>query len=160
MNFYREPGLKSIYVDDRKQVETVWQDAHNKRLDAFEVVFRVRTAKNELRWIHLRAAAMVIDHRFVGMVSMMEDITERKVFENELIKAKNKAEESDKLKSAFLANMSHEIRTPMNAILGFSDLLSSSEYEADEKDEFLDMIKSSGRLLLEPDQRHHRYFEN
>lgn len=146
--FLQGTWLKSIYVDDRKQVETVWQDAHNKRLDAFEVVFRVRTAKNELRWIHLRAAAMVIDHRFVGMVSMMEDITERKVFENELIKAKNKAEESDKLKSAFLANMSHEIRTPMNAILGFSDLLSSSEYEADEKDEFLDMIKSSGRLLL------------
>jgi CheY-like chemotaxis protein len=82
------------------------------------------------------------------MVALIENITSQKEFEQQLIRSKNKAEESDRLKSAFLANMSHEIRTPMNAILGFSDLLSSSEYDESEKIEFINMIKSSGKLLL------------
>lgn len=140
--------LKSVFVDDRRLVEYTWMNGHEKRLEGFEIEFRVRTEKNELRWIHLRSASMMLNHQFVGMVSMIEDISDRKRSEEELIKAKNKAEESDKLKSAFLANMSHEIRTPMNAILGFTDLLASDEYEMAEKTEFLEMIKFSGKLLL------------
>lgn len=66
----------------------------------------------------------------------------------ELRQAKDKAEESDKLKSAFLANMSHEIRTPMNAILGFSDFLRDPNIEREEFEEFLDIINSSGEQLM------------
>ncbi len=65
----------------------------------------------------------------------------------ELAKAKLKAEESDRLKSAFLANMSHEIRTPMNSILGFSDLLRECEDES-ERQEFINIIDSNGEVLL------------
>lgn len=68
--------------------------------------------------------------------------------EQELVIAKEKAEESDRLKSAFLANMSHEIRTPMNAILGFSDLLQSHDLPEDQRDMFLNQINSGGKRLL------------
>jgi PAS domain S-box-containing protein len=80
--------------------------------------------------------------------AFVRDISERKQKEENLKKAKEKAEEADKLKSAFLANMSHEIRTPMNAIIGFSDLLVSEEYSLEEKKEFGNLIKNSGNSLL------------
>jgi signal transduction histidine kinase/CheY-like chemotaxis protein len=69
--------------------------------------------------------------------------------EEELIKAKTKAEESDKLKSIFLANMSHEIRTPMNSIMGFSNLLGDHSLDESEKSQYLDIIKSSGNRLMQ-----------
>ncbi|MBC8490484.1 MAG: PAS domain S-box protein, partial [Bacteroidetes bacterium] len=76
------------------------------------------------------------------------DITERKQAEEELIKAKEKAEESNRLKTAFLNNMSHEIRTPLNGITGFIGLLQDSEIDAEKKKEFFDIInKSSNRLI-------------
>jgi signal transduction histidine kinase len=69
--------------------------------------------------------------------------------EEELIMAKIKAEESDKLKSIFLANMSHEIRTPMNAIMGFSNLLGEPGLDDSEKTQYLDIIKNSGSRLMQ-----------
>lgn len=67
---------------------------------------------------------------------------------NELMKSKEKAEESDRLKSAFLANMSHEIRTPMNGIIGFADLLEEGDLDDEKKKQFLQIIKNSGMQLL------------
>jgi signal transduction histidine kinase len=75
------------------------------------------------------------------------EVKHRAKVEKELIAAKEKAEESDKLKSAFLANMSHEIRTPMNGILGFANLLREAENQ-EEFDEFIDTIINSGEHLL------------
>ncbi|OFX24373.1 MAG: hypothetical protein A2041_09910 [Bacteroidetes bacterium GWA2_31_9b] len=76
------------------------------------------------------------------------NITDRKIAEEKLKNAKEKAEKSDRLKSAFLANMSHEIRTPMNAITGFTNLLINSEITYDEKQEINDLIKASSNDLL------------
>jgi len=78
---------------------------------------------------------------------LKEEVKRRAVIEKELIASKEKAEESDKLKSAFLANMSHEIRTPMNGILGFANILREAEDE-EELNEFIDAIVSSGEHLL------------
>lgn len=139
--------FRHILLEDRNKMEMLWQNAHQPKQGTFEDTFRLRL-NQEIRYIHLKAATMFIDQQFSGLIAVFENITNQKIFEDELVKAKNEAEDSDRLKSAFLANMSHEIRTPMNAILGFSDLLSSNEYEEEEKKEFVEMIKSSGRLLL------------
>jgi len=84
----------------------------------------------------------------IGMVGIATDISGHKKTEEELIIAKEKAEESDRLKSAFLNNISHEIRTPLNAILGFTSLLKEPEIEEDKKEAFIDIINQSSNQLL------------
>ncbi len=81
-------------------------------------------------------------------ITTIIDTTSRKNFENELIKAKEKAEESDRLKSAFLTNMSHEIRTPMNGILGFAELLKEPNLTSDDQQDFIQTMQISGERLL------------
>ncbi len=84
-----------------------------------------------------------------GVLSSGDDVTDIRLQERELFEAKEKAMESDRLKSAFLANMSHEIRTPMNAILGFAQLLKEPDYSEKERLGFLNIILNSGNSLLE-----------
>ncbi len=93
----------------------------------------------------------IVDKRqktIMGTVGITRNITEQIIVEKKLAKAKQQAEESDRLKSAFLANMSHEIRTPMNAILGFSDLLDDNDLEEEEKKTYIQYIKNNGKTLL------------
>lgn len=84
------------------------------------------------------------EFRYIGKL-----FEENQIKAKELEIAKNKAEESDKLKSAFLMNLSHEIRTPMNAVLGFSDLLLNSKLSEEERNEYIKVIQQSGRNLLD-----------
>ena len=89
-----------------------------------------------------------IDNRIVGgLIGIIVDITDRKKMEQELIAAKEKAEESDRLKTSFLNNLSHEIRTPMNAIIGFSDLL-LNESAKDQQKVFVETINNNAEQLL------------
>ena len=83
----------------------------------------------------------------IEMVCVNFDVTELKQTEKSLIEAKNKAEVSDRLKSAFLANMSHEIRTPLNAIVGFSNLLAETDDIA-ERREYMQVVEENNDLLL------------
>ena len=80
--------------------------------------------------------------------STFTDITELKLTESELKKSKEKAEESDRLKSAFLANMSHEIRTPMNGIMGFADLLKTPDLSGASQKKYIEIIELSGKRML------------
>lgn len=81
-------------------------------------------------------------------LAIKEDITEKKEMMNDLVIAKDRAEESDRLKSAFIANMSHEIRTPMNGILGFTGLLKSSDLSSEQQQKYIKIIEKSGARLL------------
>lgn len=83
-----------------------------------------------------------------GVVMRIEDVTIKKQIAQELRRAKEEAEKSDRLKSSFLANMSHEIRTPLNAIAGFSDLLCQTE-DPSEKEAYIEIVKSNNDLLLQ-----------
>ena len=83
------------------------------------------------------------------MQASVFDITERKAWEKQLILAKEKAEENNRLKTAFLSNISHEIRTPMNGILGFLNLLNNTELSESEKEEYLHLVHKSGKRLIE-----------
>jgi len=88
------------------------------------------------------------DGTITHLIYSKEDITGRIKMEKDLVAAKIKAEESDKLKTAFLANMSHEIRTPMNAIIGFAEMLHEENYTAQEHSRFTKLIGENGRKLL------------
>ncbi|MBN1924885.1 MAG: response regulator [Prolixibacteraceae bacterium] len=83
-----------------------------------------------------------------AFLTSIRDITELKKLLEELVLAREKAEENDKLKSAFLANMSHEIRTPMNGILGFAELLKESELSGEDKNQYLGIIQDAGERML------------
>lgn len=88
------------------------------------------------------------DGTITHLIYSKEDITGRIKMEKDLVAAKIKAEESDRLKTAFLANMSHEIRTPMNAIIGFAEMLHEENYTAQEHSRFTKLIGENGRKLL------------
>ena len=101
------------------------------------------------RYLEIRAIPRFdSNNQNVGMIHIVRDISERKKTEKELVKAKEKAEESDRLKSAFLANMSHEIRTPMNGILGFAELLAEPNLAGDKQKEYIQIIENSGKRML------------
>ncbi len=88
------------------------------------------------------------NNEITHFIAVKEDITEKKQMIQDLVKAKEKAEESDRLKSAFLANMSHEIRTPMNGILGFLDLLQNPELTSEQRDQYMNIVRESSDRLL------------
>ncbi|HON18556.1 MAG TPA: PAS domain S-box protein [Salinivirgaceae bacterium] len=100
----------------------------------------------ETFWVEISLKKSTIGGK-VRLMAVVRDISERKQFEQYLIDAKEKAEESDHLKSAFLMNLSHEIRTPLNAILGFSELLKSNILNEKKRD-YVEIIHSSGKRLL------------
>jgi len=110
--------------------------------------YEVKGKDGILHSIEVLSAPYYKDKVIIGFQGIARDVTERKRAEIELIEAKNKAEESDRLKSAFLANMSHEVRTPLNSIIGFSELLADSYFDEEQKKEFIQNIITSGNSLL------------
>jgi len=123
-------------------------DVINKTLDRFELEFKMK--HKDGHWLDVLSRAKVIfdtHGRAVKMIGTHIDISENKIVGEELLKAKEKAEESDRLKTAFLTNMSHEIRTPLNAVLGFSQLLTDANLTGKEKSKFAEYIRLNGESL-------------
>lgn len=109
--------------------------------------FKHKLANEEIRDVEVYSETLKVHGKDL-LYSIVHDITELTKTQKELLIAKEKAEESDKLKSAFLANMSHEIRTPMNAILGFSSLLVNPDNSSEKTNQFIDIINNSGIQLM------------
>jgi len=107
-----------------------------------------RRADGRVIWVQTMANAVYEEGRIVKVIGNIIDITERQQIMRELVEAKERAEESNRLKSAFLASMSHEIRTPMNGILGFLQLLKEMDLTSEERDRFIEIVNKSGQRLL------------
>lgn len=125
------------------------QDLINKKRDRFELEIKMK--HKDGHWIDILSRSEAVfdkNGKAIRIVGTHVDISDRKQIEIELNAAKDKAEESDRLKSAFLANMSHEIRTPMNGILGFTDLLKEPKLSGKEQEKYIGIIESSGQRLL------------
>jgi PAS domain S-box-containing protein len=120
------------------------------KIDAYSIEKRFIRKDGQVVWTNMSVRCVrLTDGTVEYFVALLFDISKRKKFEDELIRSKIKAEESDKLKTAFLHNISHEIRTPMNAIIGFSALLSEPGLDEPSKLSFIDVITQSSNHLLD-----------
>jgi signal transduction histidine kinase len=160
-NFITKPYTEEYLLSHVEQIIENSKILHNNRVSVgIEIMFggkhRLITA-DQLQMLTLLIstyeAAVVKNTELIKMQeklqimnNQLEDLVKVRTLELQL--AKEKAEESDKLKSAFLANMSHEIRTPMNGILGFSQLLKQPDLSAQEKTKYIDTIDKSTNQLL------------
>ena len=120
-------------------------------LKSYKAEVLVRMPGGGKKWIHDTSLPLIDEEtgKVIGVFGILFDIDERKQTLIHIEKAKEKAEESDRLKSAFLHNLSHEIRTPLNAIVGFSAILCSSENDRANLREMTDIISHSSDHLLE-----------
>lgn len=145
--------FSKIFKEDRKRVEKAYDDLIEGRSDKVREEYRVINVQNNIHrieWVEAQAAVETRDEngKPLTLVGSSLVITTRKKMEMELTTARDRAEESNRLKSAFLANMSHEIRTPLNAIVGFSGILASTD-EEEEKQEYVSIIENNNTLLLQ-----------
>lgn len=147
---YTIDEIKKLYITDINTLPET--DVYEKIEQANRgiskgFIFSHRKKNGQIRDVEVYTGLLNLNKQSF-LHSIVVDITDRLKVENELIEAKQKAEESDNLKTSFLANMSHEIRTPMNSILGFSDLLINDEVSDEKQNEYLKMIHSNGSHLL------------
>jgi len=136
-----------IDPEDRQMVrETIHKALNTGYLYAIE--YRIITSSGNRKWVWERGRGYYEEEKLVALEGFISDITDRKRIEEELIRSKEKAEQSDRLKTAFLHNISHEIRTPMNAIIGFTALLDTPDLSEENRRQYIDIMYQSSNQLL------------
>ena len=140
---------RHIHPDDRTVLLNRLAQFESGEIQSASVSCRVLHDDGRTTWIksHLICREYRPQEQVIDMLGINYDITALKQTEQELIAAKERAEESNKLKTAFLANMSHEIRTPLNAIVGFSNLLAETD-DIGERREYMRVVEENNELLL------------
>lgn len=140
--------ISTFHPDDFDKVKTSG-DASITTGGRYSIDHRITLPNGDERWVHEEIVAEeIIDGEPVVLSGTIQDITERKLFENDLLAAKEEAERLSEAKSDFLSRMSHELRTPMNAILGFSQLLNMDSI-TDRQRNYVHEISTAGTHLLE-----------
>ncbi|MDF1571896.1 MAG: PAS domain S-box protein [Bacteroidales bacterium] len=145
--FLKLEDWERIHPDDKAELEKKASQLFREKLIAAE--YRVR--HRDGHYLHMSSKSVLLkdpelEHDYVLII--IRDISGKVEFEKQLIAAKEKAEESDLLKSAFLANMSHEIRTPMNSIVGFANLLSDEGLDEETRREYIQRVNRNSEQLL------------
>ncbi|MFA6617980.1 MAG: ATP-binding protein [Candidatus Neomarinimicrobiota bacterium] len=153
-NINKEPSPASYYLsfihpDDLEVIGKKIESGKRGESDNFQYELRV-CQPGKVTWLEVRAYFTKKDKKGkpTAMHGFIMNIDDRKLAEQELIKAKEKAEESDKFKSSFISNISHEIRTPLNGIVGFSNLLGRDNLSLEDKRKYLTFINKNNDLLL------------
>jgi len=143
----RNPRIFNPGHIPEEEFSAMWRTLRSGKIWRSE--FMNRKKDHTIIWENLIISPILdANGTIVNYILIMDDITEKKRMLDDLIKAKDKAEESDRLKTAFLQNISHEIRTPMNAIVGFADLLNDTEIIAEKRRQYTDlMLQGSNQLL-------------
>jgi PAS domain S-box-containing protein len=143
----RNPRILQSGTMQKEVYENLWETILSGKVWYGE--FHNRKKNGDLYWEEAVVSAIRNEEGDItNFVAVKEDITEKKKLWSDLVASKEKAEESDRLKSAFLANISHEIRTPMNGILGFSELLREPHLSGEEQQEYIELIQQSGERML------------
>ena len=139
-----------VHPDDRDRMKQLLARLERGEITSCADEVRVIRPDEPMRWLmtHVICRDYRPEEGVIDLACVNYDITKLKRTEEELREAKERAEESNKLKSAFLANMSHEIRTPLNAIVGFSELL-ANENRDETRREYTDIILRNNTLLLQ-----------
>ena len=146
-----EKYINSIHPDYREHMRDIFRELLAGKRKEFHEEYLVHWYNDwEYEWVNKQGTVYEYDStgKPKTIIGSSVVITERKQMEQKLLQAKEQAEESNRLKSAFLANMSHEIRTPLNSIVGFSEILTITEDEA-ERQEYIQIIKNNNNLLLQ-----------
>ena len=142
--------IQRVEPEDRQEVERCFNEISKGIIEDLHVQFRFQLPTLDRSvWteVYATVAERLPDGGVKSVVGTIQNIARRKQLESELILARNKAEESDRLKSAFLANISHEIHTPLNAIVGFSDILPMASSE-EERQNMVNIIHENNEKLL------------
>ncbi len=143
----KNPKIFSSGEKPKEEYKILWKNITSGK--EWKGEFHNKKKNGELYWEQASISPILNkEGKITHYLAVKEDITERKQIMEDLIIAKEHAEQSNKLKSAFLANVSHEIRTPMNGILGFSELLKQPDLSNEKQQNFINVIQKSGARLL------------
>lgn len=142
---FRSMKVSEISLSSTSDVQTALENAVSQK--GIMLNFKHRLKDKSVREVEIHSSS-IRDKGKQILHAIIHDITEKKKMEEELVAAKLKAEENDRLKTAFLHNISHEIRTPLNAIVGFSSFLNNPNISQEKRKEFTDIINFSSEQLL------------
>lgn len=146
--FFNKPFLDLVFDEDKEIVSPRFEEFFQLN-ELHPIEYRLKRKNGTFVWVRSFSKAILNNGVVVGIRGLLIDISKQKQVEMELIGAKERAEASDRLKTAFLNNISHEIRTPLNGILGFAPFVVDPESTYEEKQDYLDMLDLSGQRLLQ-----------